>query len=280
MKPIDSDSISAHGDKVLGVRPWVDVRRENLNRITISDVRSRASELRSIEAFDSTEYFNDGWYDLFNQWNRLFYSRASSKISFALRDKSPVGLPLSCSTEVFSGFKNNEGRNSDLINLLWDRISPNTSLRFPVTQSDVFTGQTDPSPQIKNATHHQEIFDILDFVGYQKITDRLKYLHEITQDDDPEDPAMIFLSLRELALFFVGDGNSLPYPQIGISPNGLLQAEWRSKKASAVMKFLTDGNTRFAGTTDNQGGRQTIQGSGTKKHALKSILPFIDYSYS
>lgn len=41
---------------------------------------------------------------------------------------------------------------------------------------------------------------------------------------------MNFLSLKELALFFTSDGNALPYPQIGISPNGSLQAEWRSKR--------------------------------------------------
>ena len=142
--------------------------------------------------------------------------------------------------------------------------------------SDLLQSQTDLITQISRAVRHENVFDLLDRTNHQKIAERLRYLHEITQDDDPEDPAMKFLSLKELALFFAGDGNSLPYPQIGISPNGSLQAEWRSKKGSAVMMFLTDGNTRFAGTMSKQDGRQTIQGSGTKKHALQSILPFIN----
>lgn len=144
---------------------------------------------------------------------------------------------------------------------------------------NVLHRQTDPVDQIKSVVHHEDIFDLLELANKHRIANRLRYLHEITQDDDPDDPAMKFMSLREFALFFVGDGNWLPYPQVGISPNGSLQAEWRARKASAVMKFLSDGNARFAGTMTNQGSRKTIQGSGPKRHALQSILPFINHTY-
>ncbi|MCY4000262.1 MAG: hypothetical protein OXF84_05580 [Bacteroidetes bacterium] len=134
----------------------------------------------------------------------------------------------------------------------------------------------DLTTQIKVATNHEDIFDILDIANQEKIAKRLRYLHEITNDDDPEDPPMEFLSLMELSLFFITNGKSLPYPQIGISPHGLLQSEWRSKKGIVVLKFLTDGKTRFAGSLMMEDHRQTIQGSGTKKYALTSIAPFID----
>ena len=264
MRPIDLDNIpTIEGDEFV-VRPWIDPHPENLNRVTIPD---------------RIKHFNDGWYNLLYQDCWLIYPRTTSDFSAAPRDNSSMGSLFSFSTEAFSDFKNKKDRKSDSINQLWDRISSNIFLQSPEIQSDVFTGQTDTAFQINNAIHHHEIFNILSFKAHQKIADRLKYLHEITQDDDPEDPAMKFLSLREFAIFFIDEGNSLPYPQIGINPNGLLQAEWRSKKASAVMKFLTDGSTRFAGTMVNQDVRNTIQGSGTKKHALKSILPFIKYSY-
>ncbi len=164
--------------------------------------------------------------------------------------------------------------------LLRDMPSSNVSMPKSIILTELLQSPTYLATQINGVARHEDIFDILDLANHQKIVERLRYLHEITRDDDPEDPAMKFLSLRELALFFTGDGNSLPYPQIGISPDGSLQAEWRSRKASAVMKFLTDGNTRFAGTMGNQDDRQTIQGSGTKNHALQSILRFIDHSYS
>ena len=136
---------------------------------------------------------------------------------------------------------------------------------------------TDLATHIEEAANYEDIFSALDQANLHKIANRLRYLHEITQDDDPDDPAMEFMSLKELALFFIDRGHSLPYPQIGISPNGFLQAEWHSRKASAVLKFLPDGSTRFAGTMGSQSNRKTVQDSGTKDHALQSIHSFIDH---
>ena len=198
-----------------------------------------------------------------------------SEASIAPNDES-----LSSSFVAASGSFKFNGYDQAVSDLLRDRPLSNTSTPKSIILANHLQSQTHLATQISGVTRHQDIFDLLDLANHKKITERLRYLHEITQDDDPEDPAMKFLSLRELALFFTGDGNSLPYPQIGISPNGSLQAEWRSRGSSAVMKFLTNGNTRFAGTMGNQDGRQTIQGSGTKKHALQSILPFINDSYS
>lgn len=194
-------------------------------------------------------------------------------------DDKPVKESLSLSViEDLLGSEINL-HDQDLTNTPIDWPSSNFSEIKSTLLENALHGQTDPADQIKRVTHHEDIFDLLDLAKQHQIANRLRYLHEITQDDGPDDPAMKFMSLREFALFFVGDGNWLPYPQVGISPNGSLQAEWRSRKASAVMKFLSDGNTRFAGTMTNQGSRKTIQGSGPKRHALQSILPFINHTY-
>jgi len=140
----------------------------------------------------------------------------------------------------------------------------------------IFQDSPDLVTQINHAIHPEELFNILDFAKHQKIAQRLRYLHEITQDDDPEDPAMKFTSLCELALFFVSDDVSLPDPEIGISPGGLLQAEWHSTEVTVLVKFLLDGNIRFAAMTDNQDGPRAIQDEGGKEHALRAIRPFIN----
>ena len=132
------------------------------------------------------------------------------------------------------------------------------------------------SAQIRHANDHEGIFNILDLAGCKKIAMRLSYLHEIIQEDAPDDPAMQLTSLRELAKFFMGDGSSLPNPAIGISPNGLLQAEWHFIKASVLMKFLPDGNVRYAATLGRRNGELPIQGEDTKEGALATIQPYID----
>ena len=133
------------------------------------------------------------------------------------------------------------------------------------------------SAQITDANDHEEIFSLLDIVGCKKMAMRLRYLHEITKDDDPDDPAMQFASLREFARFFTSEDVLLPDPEIGISPNGLLQAEWRLNKASALMKFLPDGNVRFAATLGRRDGQCRIQGEDTKEVALATVQPYINH---
>ena len=236
------------------------------NPLPLSRSPSNEHEVDLSEGFESTfrKYFI--WYSI-----RSVRQEAMSEASIAPND----GF-LSSSFVTDSRRVKFNVCAQDLSDLLGDKPSSNTSTPKSAILAKLLQSQTDLITQISRTVRHEDVFDLLDRTNHQKIAERLRYLHKITQDDDPEDPAMKFLSLKELALFFAGDGNSLPYPQIGISPNGSLQAEWRSKKGSAVMMFLTDGNTRFAGTMSKQDGRQTIQGSGTKKHALQSILPFIN----
>lgn len=166
----------------------------------------------------------------------------------------------------------------DVITLIREWSSQQISSINPNIATNSSEDQADLIAQISDAINYEEIFSILNLVGHRGIAERLKYLHAITLDQDPEDPAMDFQSLRELALFFVRDDVLLPDPEIGISPDGFLQVEWSSNKASALMKFLPDGSVRFAGISSplgSNGKRQTIQGSGSTEFALQSAIPFI-----
>ena len=131
--------------------------------------------------------------------------------------------------------------------------------------------------QMGGATCYEDLFSILDGIqGCSEIVARLRYLHEITQDNDPEDPPMQLSSLREFAQFFEDDHVLPPNHEIGISPNGLLQAEWHLSKASALMKFLPDGNIKFAATRGRKSGVRPIHGEDTKENALRRILSYIE----
>ncbi len=148
----------------------------------------------------------------------------------------------------------------------------------PDSTKNTVKDQIDFVAQISDAKHHEKIFEILDVVEFWEISSRLRYLHEITQDFDPEDPPMELESLRQFALFCISNGNSLPKFQIGISPNGgFLQIKWSSNRAADLMKFLPDGNIRYAGISkiDNKSRSQNIQGSGSRDLALRAIQPFI-----
>lgn len=144
------------------------------------------------------------------------------------------------------------------------------------SEQSIAEERTNRIAQIRDATCHEDVFNILDGLTWcSKIVARLRYLHEITPDNDPEDPPMRLSSLRELAQFFASDNISIPYPGIGICPNGLLQAEWHLSKGSALMKFLPDGKVTFAATRGRKSGVRPIQGEDTKENALKGILPYI-----
>lgn len=190
-------------------------------------------------------------------------------ISAPWKDGLVVEHPLPLSEQMSAGATSTFQRHPDPIALIDESVS-NIPVIGIVT-SNTFQEQTNLTVQISRATSHENIFDLLDLTGREKIASRLRYLHEITKDNDPEDPAMKFISLRELARFFISEGDSLPTPEIGISPSGLLQAEWHLSKASALMKFLPDGNVRFAATS----GRRPIQGEDSKEVALEIVRPYI-----
>ncbi|MCY4001787.1 MAG: hypothetical protein OXF84_13400 [Bacteroidetes bacterium] len=138
---------------------------------------------------------------------------------------------------------------------------------------------SDVDSKIEFADSHENMFKIIEESGYSRITKRLRYLHEITTPYDPYDPPMDLTSLKKLGSFFINFGASLPCPAIGICPNTLLQAEWHSKIMSAVMKFLKDGNIRYAAFVKYPDNSQTTQGTDTRENALQEIMPYIKHYF-
>ena len=108
------------------------------------------------------------------------------------------------------------------------------------------------------------------------IATRLDYLFEISQED-PDEPTMALASLRELALFFASEPQR-DEPEIGLSPDGHLQAEWRVGDGGILaMKFLRDGLIQFAAISRPTGGTQPFRVNGTlpKDGALDAVRAFI-----
>ncbi len=132
---------------------------------------------------------------------------------------------------------------------------------------------------ITRATMHEEILAVLPLLGLPAIAERLNYLHEIASTDDPDEPAMEFVSLRELALFFVSEPIPLADPAIGIGPDGFLQTEWLLKGSGILaMKFLPNELIQFAAISKSTGiGDRVlrVQGKLSKSDALGAVRPFI-----
>ncbi|MXW82782.1 MAG: hypothetical protein F4246_08980 [Rhodothermaceae bacterium] len=295
-----SDSFPALRGKMLGVSPWINEHSEDLDWITISEMMPYANELRSKEAsqvlaklriqtektlFDPSGVTRTSKVGNFTRsfpysikGIQFVHPGAMYNVSVAPKEKSIGDSHSSFSTQSYSDLKSNGNGKSHLADRYGDRLLSNILLQRPVTQSDIIDNQIGLSFKISNATHHEEIFDILIFSGHQSIAKRLEYLHESAQDDDPDDPDMDLLSLRKLALFFTDVEISLPDPGIVISHDGFLQAEWYSSNAAALMHFLPDGNIEFAATltTDGHEGSQDIHGTGGAQFVLKAVLPLIN----
>lgn len=147
-----------------------------------------------------------------------------------------------------------------------------------------FGGALDSSPadpasrlihRIVAATRHDEVIAVLRLLGIPGIAERLRYLHDVSLDGDPDEPPMALDSLRELALFFV-KGRPWNDPEIGISPDGLLQAEWRVGAGILAMKFLPGGFIQFAAVSRPGGDHPPLRVHGTlpKDQAMVALQAF------
>ena len=132
---------------------------------------------------------------------------------------------------------------------------------------------------ITRAKMHEDILAALPLLGLPAIAERLNYLHEITQHDDPDEPSMALASLRELALFFVSESLPLGDPEIGIGADGFLQAEWLLRSGGGLaMKFLPTRLIQFAAISKSNGGGDgplRVHGKLPKYEALDAMYLFI-----
>ena len=129
---------------------------------------------------------------------------------------------------------------------------------------------------------HEEIIAGLRLVGLYAAADRLSYLESLA-DDDPDEPSILLQSLRHLALFLVSERH-LGNPQIGVSPDGLVGAQWYSENdATVAMEFLTDGLIRFAAISAPakcEVERQRVSGILGKRETLQAVEPFLSGTVS
>ena len=113
--------------------------------------------------------------------------------------------------------------------------------------------------------------------GLSAVADRLCYMQQLAVDDPDERPMEVD-SLRELAAFLLSE-RRLPHPQIGVSPDGLAQAEWRlpgtagDPKGGGILalEFLRSGLIRFAGLSAGL----TVSDTLSKADTLQAAQPFI-----
>ena len=133
---------------------------------------------------------------------------------------------------------------------------------------------------ILSSTSHEQIVAALRPLGFGEIADRLTYLYQITGDDDPDEPPMALSSLRQCALFFASESRHGD-ADLGVSPDGLLQAQWRAKRGGVLaIRFLPSGFLQFAAVSEPSppDQRRRIHGVLPKDQALRAVAPFFPES--
>lgn len=137
--------------------------------------------------------------------------------------------------------------------------------------------ENDAVDRILAATRPEEIVAALSLRECRAAANRIRDLDEMTKDGGPDEAPIVFASLRELALFLLSQ-RRLAEPEIGISPSGLLLAEWTSAERGVLaMKFLPDGMIQFAGVSaaGSAGPRLRVHGELPKDRALDAVRAFL-----
>ena len=131
-------------------------------------------------------------------------------------------------------------------------------------------------PQITAASTHEEVIAVLRMFGLDSIADRLGYLRSLVYDD-PDEPPIDLESLRAMALFIMSE-RQLPLPRIAVSPDGMIQIEWRPGDSGIIaMNFLPSGLIRFAAISSTdacEGDRLRVSGTLPKDAAMEAVQPF------
>ena len=130
--------------------------------------------------------------------------------------------------------------------------------------------------EIEAASTHEEISAVLGLNGFEAAADRLSQLRSLVAEDSDE-PRLEIESVRALASFLMSE-RQLPDPQIGVSPDGFIQIEWRvPTNGILAMEFLPSNLIRFAAiSAPTQSGvaRMSVHGTLPKDEALATVQPF------
>ena len=141
---------------------------------------------------------------------------------------------------------------------------------------DVLTRHPAWRPQIEATGTHEEIITALRLFGLDAVADRLGYLCSLAYDDADEAPIEME-SLRAMTLFLMSQ-RQLRDPQIGVTPDGSMQIEWRlPSNGILAMEFLLSGLIRFAAiSAPAQRGvdRLSVNGTLPVDSTLEAVRPF------
>lgn len=89
--------------------------------------------------------------------------------------------------------------------------------------------------EIETASTHEEVSAVLRQHGLEAAAERLNLLGILIAEDDNE-PCLEIESVKALASFLVTE-RQLPEPRIGVTPDGLVQIEWRVATSVLSQKF-------------------------------------------
>lgn len=130
--------------------------------------------------------------------------------------------------------------------------------------------------RITDATTSDEVIAVLGRCGLDSIATRMDYLLRLP-DEDPDEPHIVFESLKGMALFLIGK-RQLGVPQIGVDPDGLAHAEWRIADGGILaMEFLPSGFIRFAavsGPPQHGVERRRVSGESPMNETMDAVRPY------
>lgn len=105
----------------------------------------------------------------------------------------------------------------------------------------------------------------------QRLADRLEFLLEEQQAEYPEDWEFSIQSLRGF-LTFISDHPYLKYPDVCLSPDGLIMVQWReSENRDAILEFQDENEVQFVLFAPSEVGVSRIRGTSTSDEALKTF---------
>ena len=143
------------------------------------------------------------------------------------------------------------------------------------------TSELTRSAVVEAIAEEKEIVDALRSHGLKELAARLAHLGAMIADD-PDEPDLVIESLHSFADFFMQE-ERLPVPEIGVDPEGFVEAEWRIPANGGgmaapddrywgrgdgilAMKFLPTGLVQFAATSGPAA-------HGTERLRTSGILP-------
>ena len=140
---------------------------------------------------------------------------------------------------------------------------------------DRVLGQQHFDIEISTRMDDAEIINKLDAEGFVNFAERLRYLYDVTGEDEE---GIKLDSLRGFATFAIKNRGMHP-PQITITADGLIQAVWKHpRQGTLVMDFQESGDIAFTllyGRWDQETKRRKLIGELPSDQAMRHVGDFM-----